>query len=77
MRLRVCIHRHELPPTNILWNIPKPQQTIAELLEQLNDIVPLETEDWGLEDYAVQVGAYEGLHFQKIEDVLKDEDEIT
>ena len=76
MRLRLCVYRHELPPTKLLWNVPKPHLTIAELLDQLNDVVPLEAEGWGFEDYAVQVGSYEALHFQTITDILKDEDEV-
>jgi hypothetical protein len=51
--------------------------TISRLLEQVNHIVPLEAEDWGLEDYVVQVGRFECIHFSPVSQVLKDDDEVT
>ncbi|KAE8351873.1 hypothetical protein BDV28DRAFT_11032 [Aspergillus coremiiformis] len=60
--------------------------TIAQLLEDVNEIVPLETEpalfdsecsgQWGLEDYVVEVGGSECLHFMEVEGLLRDGDEI-
>ncbi|KAL8647672.1 MAG: hypothetical protein Q9210_005411, partial [Variospora velana] len=50
--------------------------TISQLLEQVNDIVPLESEEWGLEDYIVEVGGFECLHFQEANQVLKEHDEV-
>ena len=76
MRLRLLIARHGLPSVKIIWNA-QPESTVAELLEHLDNFVPLEAEEWGLEDYAVQVAGYEALHFQKLEDVFKDGDEVT
>ncbi|KAL9013604.1 MAG: hypothetical protein Q9173_001721, partial [Seirophora scorigena] len=46
------------------------------LLEQVNDIIPLESEEWGLEDYAVEVGGFECLHFHEANQVLKENDEV-
>ena len=40
--------------------------TISQFLEQVNEVVPLESEDWGLEDYAVEVGGFECLHFAEL-----------
>ncbi|KAK8211422.1 hypothetical protein M8818_003389 [Zalaria obscura] len=78
MRLRLSVHRNGLPPTNILWNAPNEgKTTISQLLEQLNDIVPLEDYEWGLEDYKVTVGGYECLHYQELCHILKDEDEVS
>ncbi|KAI4286580.1 MAG: hypothetical protein L6R35_004163, partial [Caloplaca aegaea] len=50
--------------------------TISQLLEQVNDIIPLESEEWGLEDYIVEVGGFECLHFQETNQVLKENDEV-
>lgn len=86
MRLQVAINRHGLPPTNILWTSQSPfshhttthsPATIAQLVEDINDIVPLESGEWGLEDYAVEVGGFECLHFQPIESVLREDDKVT
>ena len=64
MRLKVSVRRYSLPTTNIIFTTralgPSPatsstDATIAQLLEDVNDIVPLESADWGLEDYAVEV----------------------
>lgn len=77
MRLRLQVLRHQLPPTRLLWKAQSQSQTVAELLGELNDFVPLEAEGWGLEDYAVQVGDFECLHYQTLNDILKDEDQVT
>lgn len=61
--------------------------TIAQLLEDVNEVVPLETEpsvfdpefsgQWGLEDYVVEVGGSECLHFMEVEGLLRDGDEVV
>lgn len=80
MRLRLTVRRHKLPPADLLWAVPHDKAyeafTIAQLLEQVNDIIPLENPHWGLEDYAVEIGNFEALHFQKVKDILKDEDHV-
>lgn len=77
MRLRLTILRHKLPSISVLWTVPasKPQ-TVAQLLEDVNHIVPLEAESWGLEDYVVEVGGFECLHFSSVAELLKDDDEV-
>ncbi|KAF7594402.1 hypothetical protein BBP40_009383 [Aspergillus hancockii] len=60
--------------------------SIAQLLEDVNEVVPLETEPalfdieysgaWGLEDYVVEVGGSECLHFMEVEGLLRDGDEV-
>lgn len=60
--------------------------TIAQLLEDVNEVIPLETEpqlfddessgQWGLEDYVVEVGGSECLHFMEVEGLLRDGDEV-
>ncbi|TQB72535.1 hypothetical protein MPDQ_006758 [Monascus purpureus] len=61
--------------------------TIAQLLEDVNEVVPLETGVdlggdghsgvWGLEDYVVEVGGFECLHFMEVEGLLRDGDEVV
>ncbi|KAI4249623.1 MAG: hypothetical protein L6R40_000412 [Gallowayella cf. fulva] len=84
MRLRLTVQRHGLPPARVLWRIAavRPpytaagsESTIAQLLEQINEIIPLESGDWGLEDYAVEVRGFECLHFSEVNQVLKEDDE--
>jgi hypothetical protein len=86
MRLQLTVKRHALPPTNVLWTVPAQNltsastygaATISQLLEDVNDIVQLESDGWGLEDYVVEVGGYECLHFQPIDSVLKEDDKVT
>lgn len=60
--------------------------SIAQLLEDVNEVIPLETEQqlfddessgqWGLEDYVVEVGGSECLHFMEVEGLLRDGDEV-
>ncbi|KAL2864911.1 uncharacterized protein BJX67DRAFT_383330 [Aspergillus lucknowensis] len=60
--------------------------TIAQLLEDVNEVIPLETEprlfgdessgQWGLEDYVVEVGGSECLHFMEVEGLLREGDEV-
>ncbi|KAF4539692.1 Solute carrier family 40 (iron-regulated transporter) protein [Lasiodiplodia theobromae] len=80
MRLRLSIRRHNLPAADLLWAVPDDRAhdafTVAQLLENLNDIIPLESPHWGLEDYAVEINNYEALHFQKVKDIFKDEDQV-
>ncbi|KAL9000968.1 MAG: hypothetical protein Q9169_000452 [Polycauliona sp. 2 TL-2023] len=85
MRLRLTVQRHGLPPARVIWTVAAerpsysavgPEPTVAQLLEQVNEIIPLESDDWGLEDYAVEVGGFECLHFSETSQVLKEDDEI-
>lgn len=94
MRLQLQILRHSLPPVHIIHttgtgptsHTRSRDSTIADLLQDVNDLVPLESSDgeWGLEDYVVEVAAtadqetaYECLHFQTCEAVLRDDDEVV
>lgn len=84
MRLHLIVRRHGLPLTRVLWTTgglapvhsSADTSTISQLLEQVNDIIPLESEEWGLEDYAVEVGGFECLHFHEANQVLKENDEV-
>lgn len=94
MRLRLVIQRHSLPSVQIVYttgtgpasHTKSRDSTIADLLHDVNDLVPLESADgeWGLEDYVVEVvpafdktAAYECLHFQTCEAVLREDDEVV
>ena len=94
MRLQLQILRHSLPPVHIIHttgtgptsHTRSRDSTIADLLQDVNDLVPLESSDgeWGLEDYVVEVAAtadqetaYECLHFQTCEAVLRADDEVV
>ena len=86
MRLRVSIKRYTLPEVHILFATrslnPDPatsshQATISQLLQDVDDVVPLQNDDWGLEDYAVEVKGYECLHYAPYESVLRDNDELV
>ncbi|KAL8699016.1 MAG: hypothetical protein Q9201_006239 [Fulgogasparrea decipioides] len=86
MRLQLTVQRHGLPAARVLWatdlgctfsSAAGPGITISQLLEQINDIIPLESEDWGLEDYTVEVGGFECLHFSNASQVLKEDDEVN
>ncbi|KAL3445963.1 hypothetical protein BJX65DRAFT_136972 [Aspergillus insuetus] len=60
--------------------------TVAHLLEDVNEVIPLETEprlfedessgQWGLEDYVVEVGGSECLHFMEVDGLLREGDEV-
>lgn len=47
------------------------------LLESVNEVCQLESENWGLEDYVVEVWGWEVLHFQKVEGLLREGDEVV
>lgn len=85
MRLHLIVQRNALPPVHILWitgalgplySAAGKELTISQLLEQVNDIIPLESGEWGLEDYIVEVGGFECLHFLEAGQVLKEGDEV-
>ncbi|KAI0133973.1 hypothetical protein BJ170DRAFT_608143 [Xylariales sp. AK1849] len=82
MRLRLVVRRNGLPETNVIWPVALGNDpTIAELLEQVSNILPLESGEWGLEDYAVELRSHDGstfecLHFQLVQGVLKEDDQV-
>ncbi|KAL8336613.1 hypothetical protein RB601_000430 [Gaeumannomyces tritici] len=82
MRLRLVVRRHGLPDTRVLFSISLDgDPTIAYFLELVNATVPLESDDWGLDDYAVELrnpagGAFEALHFQTVASILQQDEEV-
>lgn len=88
LRLRLHVRRNGLPESNVLFNVALSNDpTIANLLELVNDTIPLEDADgeWGLDDYVVEVhdkdhrgpgNAFECLHFQPVSGLLDKDDEV-
>ncbi|KAH7390835.1 hypothetical protein DE146DRAFT_662875 [Phaeosphaeria sp. MPI-PUGE-AT-0046c] len=81
MRLRLTVQRNGLPAANVLWNVPdtisSQAYTITRLLEDVNQVIPLEAEQWGLEHYVVEVGGFECLHFSPVMQALKEDDHVS
>jgi hypothetical protein len=81
MRLRLTVQRNNLPVSNILWTVPDTASvqayTFARLLEDINRILPLEAEQWGLDDYAVELGGFECLHFSPVLQTLREDDHLS
>lgn len=82
LRLRLVVRRHGVPDVKLLWNaIADEDLTISKLLAQVNEVVPLESGEWGLEDYAVELkdasgDGFECVHFHLVNKVLKDDDQV-
>lgn len=82
LRLRLVVRRHALPEVRVVFAVQlDTDPTIANFLEQVNEVIPLESNDWGLEDYAVQLydasgHGFECLHFQQVSTVLKNDEEV-
>lgn len=77
MKLRLCVQRHELPEARILWPVATEVNTVSELLEAINNSVPLESDGWGLDDYVVEVGGFECLHYAHVSSILEENDAVT
>ncbi|KAF2454624.1 hypothetical protein BDY21DRAFT_373892 [Lineolata rhizophorae] len=79
MRLRLVVKRHELPPVKFLWAPDDENQlvcTVAQFLDQVNRVVPLESDDWGLDDYVVEIGGFECFHFLPLAQIAREDDEV-
>jgi hypothetical protein len=82
LRLRLVVCRHALPDVRVVFPISvATDPTVAQLLEQVNETIPLESTDWGLEDYVVELrdrdgNAFECLHFQPVSVVLDKDEEV-
>ena len=83
IRLRLTVRRHAVPEVKLVWSVTADaDNTIAKLVQQVNEVVPLESGEWGLEDYAVELEDYDGsgfecLHFQNVAKVLKEDDQVV
>ncbi|KAF1813689.1 hypothetical protein P152DRAFT_513085 [Eremomyces bilateralis CBS 781.70] len=80
MRLRLRISRHKLPPANVIWTVAEAANgvpcSVVGFLERVNEIIPLVSSSWGLEDYVVELDGFECLHFRAVTEVFKDEDTV-
>lgn len=82
IRLRLTIRRHAVPEVRLVWPCAASEDlTIAKLLTHINEVVPLESGEWGLEDYAVELAdihgvSFECLHFQQVGKVFKQDDQV-
>ncbi|KAJ3938385.1 uncharacterized protein N0V96_011633 [Colletotrichum fioriniae] len=82
LRLRLVVRRHAVPDVKLLWNVTANDDlTISKLLALVNDVVPLESGEWGLEDYAVELkdasgDGFECVHYHLVSKVLKDDDQV-
>ncbi|KAL2158308.1 hypothetical protein VTH06DRAFT_4629 [Thermothelomyces fergusii] len=82
LRLRLVVQRHALPEVRVVFAVSLDNDpTISSLLEQVNDIIPLESSDWGLEDYTVQLRdptghAFDCLHFQQVSAILNNDEVV-
>lgn len=83
MRLRLVVRRHNLPETRVLFSVSLDDDpTISQLLEQINAVIPLESDHWGLDDYALELrtspdgAAFEALHYQHVAAILQHDEEV-
>ena len=82
LRLRLMVRRHGLPDARVVFSVSLDDNpTVSKLLEHVNEKIPLESDDWGLEDYAVELRdasgqAFECLHYEPVADVLDRDDEV-
>lgn len=82
IRLRLVVRRHAVPEVKLVWPCAASQDlTVAKLLTQVNEVIPLESGEWGLEDYVVELaddngGTFECLHFQPVGRLFKEDDQV-
>ncbi|KAI0179391.1 hypothetical protein GGR52DRAFT_304633 [Hypoxylon sp. FL1284] len=82
MRLRLVVRRDGFPEERLVWNISlENDPTISKLLEKVNEVLPLEVGQKGLENYVVELHDDDGmnfecLHFQPLRTVLKPDDRV-
>ncbi|RYP79376.1 hypothetical protein DL770_006692 [Monosporascus sp. CRB-9-2] len=82
IRLRVVIQRNGLPDDRFMLPLSlEDNPTVAKLLEHVHsNYFPLESDQWGLEDYAVYRQSSDGsrfecLHFSAIRSLFRDDDQ--
>jgi hypothetical protein len=82
MRLRLVVRRQDIPDVKLVWSVAsEPDFTIAKLLSDVSEAIPLESAEWGLEDYVVELldqdgDTFECLHFLHAAKLLHDGDLI-
>ena len=64
-RLHLVVRRHSLPEVRIIHHVSlENDPTISDLVEQINDLIPLESPEWGLKDYVVELRNKDGFTFE-------------
>ncbi|RYP10163.1 hypothetical protein DL765_008196 [Monosporascus sp. GIB2] len=83
IRLRVVVQRNGLPEDRFMLPLSvEDDPTVAKLLEHVHsNYFPLESDQWGLEDYAVYRQSSDGtrfecLHFSAIRTLFRDDDRV-
>ena len=78
MRLYVNVKRYELPDSKFVYSVTSGQQScsISALMFAINKQMPMESGNWGLEDYSLRLNGYDLLHYSKVDEVLRDGDQI-
>lgn len=82
LRLRLVVRRHGVPDVKLLWNATANEDlTISKLVAEVNEVIPLESGEWGLEDYAVELkdasgDGFECVHYHLVSKVLKEDDQV-
>ncbi|PFH55105.1 hypothetical protein XA68_10701 [Ophiocordyceps unilateralis] len=82
LRLRITVQRHGVPEVKLVWPCVRSHDlTVSKLLAEINEVIPLETCEWGLEDYVLELTdgsgeSYECLHFQQVPQILKNDDQV-
>ncbi|XXH04047.1 hypothetical protein Hte_010458 [Hypoxylon texense] len=82
MRLRLVVRRDGFPEERLVWNVSlENDPTVSKLLEKVNEVLPLEVGQRGLENYVVELHdddgtSFECLHFQPVRSVFKPDDRV-
>ncbi len=82
LRLRLVVRRHTLPEVRVVFTVLlENDPTIAKFLEHVNDVIPLESDEWGLEDYVVELRdrdgqTFECMHFELVSNTLDRDEEV-
>ncbi|KAK6338971.1 hypothetical protein TWF696_009767 [Orbilia brochopaga] len=81
-RVRLVIHRPDVPQVRILWPLGSkisgnPRYSVYDLLTDVSNVIPLDDWNLGLEDYVAEFAGCELLHFMPIKELISDNDELT
>ncbi|TDZ15804.1 hypothetical protein Cob_v011219 [Colletotrichum orbiculare MAFF 240422] len=82
LRLRLVVRRHGVPDVKLLWTATVNQDlTVSRFVAQVDEVIPLESGEWGLEDYAVELRdasgeGFECIHYHLVSKLFKDNDQV-
>ncbi|KIW08995.1 uncharacterized protein PV09_00893 [Verruconis gallopava] len=79
-RIKLKVQRNRLPDVDVVWAVKdvegRERCTVSKLIADVDQSIPLESGEWTLDQYVVELDGYECLHYQFVSDVLKDGDEV-